>query len=81
MPSSLIAWVVFLFVLLMLAAYLSMKDRIKDRRRYHKIDTHHSVIEQNDSSPVTYQNSSDYALPPKQKYVTYCVVDGRLIDK
>lgn len=29
-----------------------------------------------------YQNSSDdYALPGKQNVVTYCVIDGRLVDK
>jgi len=30
----------------------------------------------------SYQNSAsaDYALPSKQKVVTYCVIDGRLVD-
>lgn len=30
---------------------------------------------------TSYQNSADYALPPKQKVVTYCVIDGRLVDQ
>ena len=38
------------------------------------------MIEQSNAAPSTYQDASDYALPPKQKVVTYCVVDGRLID-
>ena len=85
MPKSLIAWIVIIFVFLMFSAYLAMRDRTKYRHRYHKFDNHmqhhHSMFEQTNSSPVNYQNSSDYALPPKQKVVTYCVVDGRLIDK
>jgi len=28
----------------------------------------------------TYQNAVDYALPTDQKVVTYCVIDGRLVD-
>lgn len=34
-------------------------------------------------SPMSYQNpaSSDYALPSQQKDVTYCVIDGRLVDQ
>lgn len=32
-------------------------------------------------APVSYQNSAaDYALPPKPNVVTYCVIDGRLVD-
>lgn len=32
---------------------------------------------------TSYQNaaSADYALPTDQKVVTYCVIDGRLIDQ
>jgi hypothetical protein len=32
---------------------------------------------------TSYQNaaSADYALPTNQKVVTYCVIDGRLIDQ
>lgn len=74
MPTSLITWTVFLFVFLLFSAYLAMRDRIK-------YDKYHCMIEQTNASPSTYQNSSDYALPPTQKVVTYCVVDGRLIDK
>jgi hypothetical protein len=33
------------------------------------------------TAPLSYQNSSvDYALPPKPNVVTYCVIDGRLVD-
>jgi len=74
MPSSLFAWIAILFIFLLFSAYLAMRERTK-------YDNHHSIIEQTNAVPSTYQNSSDYALPPKQKVVTYCVVDGRLIDK
>ena len=30
--------------------------------------------------PESYQNSN-YVLPPPQKVVTYCVIDGRLVDE
>jgi beta-glucanase (GH16 family) len=73
MPSSFIAWVAILLVFSLYSAYLAMRDRIKYRRP--------RAPEQTSPSPSTYQDSSDYALPPKQKVVTYCVVDGRLIDK
>ena len=74
MPASLFAWVGILFIFLIFSAYLAVMDRTK-------FDYHDSKIEQTNVIPSTYQNSSDYALPPKQKVVTYCVVDGRLIDK
>eukprot|EP00536_Pseudo-nitzschia_multiseries_P015702 jgi/Psemu1/247059/estExt_Genewise1.C_9340014 len=73
MPTSFIAWLIVLFVLLLFSAYLAMRDRIKDRSSGSR--------DQTTSSSPTFQDSSDYALPPKQKVVTYCVVDGRLIDK
>lgn len=74
MPASLFAWVGILFLFLLFSAYLAITDRTK-------FDNNHPIIEQTNVIPSTYQNSSDYALPPKQKVVTYCVVDGRLIDK
>lgn len=74
MPASLLAWIATLFIFLLFSAYLSRQDRIK-------FDTNHLRVEQSNAIPSTYQNSSEYALPPKQKVVTYCVVDGRLIDK
>mmetsp|Transcript_40694 Transcript_40694/g.45467 ORF Transcript_40694/g.45467 Transcript_40694/m.45467 type:complete len:85 (+) Transcript_40694:1818-2072(+) len=84
MPKSLIAWITLLSLLLMSSASIALRDRMKHRHRhrhnYQKVDPQQSLIEET-SSTATYQNSSDYALPPKQKVVTYCVVDGRLIDK
>jgi hypothetical protein len=73
MPPSLLVWVAILFTFLLFSAYLAIRDRTK-------YDNHSSMIEQSNAAPSTYQDSSDYALPPKQKVVTYCVVDGRLID-
>lgn len=69
MPASLVAWIAILSIFLLFSAVLAMRDRTKY--------DNHSPMEQSS----TYQSSSDYALPPKQKVVTYCVVDGRLIDK
>merc|ERR1712238_31090 len=82
MPKSLIAWITILSVLLLSSASIALRDRMKHQHRhnYQKVDPQQSMIEET-SSTATYQNSSDYALPPKQKVVTYCVVDGRLIDK
>lgn len=83
-PTSLIAWISLLSFFLLFSAFLALRDRMKYRHRrhhnYQKVDHHHSMIEQTNSA-TTYQNSSDYALPTKQKVITYCVVDGRLIDK
>jgi len=73
MPASFVAWITILFAFLLFSTFLAMRDRTKY--------DNHSMIEQTNAAPSTYQNSSDYALPPKQKVVTYCVVDGRLIDK
>ena len=74
LPTSLLAWIVTLFIFLLYSAYLARQDRIK-------FDTNHLGMEQTNVIQSSYQNSSEYALPPKQKVVTYCVVDGRLIDK
>ena len=74
MPASLFAWIASLFIFLLFSAYLARRDRIK-------FDTDQLRMEQTNVIPSTYQNSSEYVLPPKQKVVTYCVVDGRLIDK
>jgi len=73
MPPSLLVWVVILFTFLLFSASLAIRDRTK-------YNNHSSMIEQSNAAPSTYQDASDYALPPKQKVVTYCVVDGRLID-
>lgn len=84
MPKSLVAWIALLSLLLLFSACIALRDRMKHRHQhrqnYKKVDPPQSMIEQT-SSTATYQNSSDYTLPPKQKVVTYCVVDGRLIDK
>jgi len=74
MPTSLFVWISSLFIFLLFSAYLARRDRIK-------FDTDQLRMEQTNVIPSTYQNSSEYVLPPKQKVVTYCVVDGRLIDK
>ena len=85
MPRSMVAWIVFLAVFLIISTCMALRERVKSRRhRYLKVSsypTHHSLTEQSTTLPPTYQNASDYALPPRQKVVTYCVIDGRLVDK
>jgi len=84
-PKSMIAIIVLLSIFFCLATCIALRDRVRNRkRRYKKIGetaNHHTTVEQ--SAPAarsTYQNASDYALPPKQKVVTYCVVDRNLLD-
>jgi hypothetical protein len=84
MPRSLIIIILSIFV----GFLLSMADAVKNRmkiRRYRKVPSsaaagRHSANHQQ-TNTNSYQNSSDYALPPKQKVVTYCVIDGRLVDQ
>lgn len=83
MPKGLIAFIVLLSVFLLYATYVALRDRLRHRKkRYRKLGhTNHQVEQPAVAARSTYQNASDYALPPKQKVVTYCVVDSRLIDK
>lgn len=37
-------------------------------------------VNQATTGSYQHQGSDHYALPPKQKEVTYCVIDGRLVD-
>jgi hypothetical protein len=83
LPKGLIIVIFFLFVGFLVSMADALKHRIKTRR-YRKVRSsgaggrhmaHHPHL-----NTHTYQNSSEYALPPKQKVVTYCVIDGRLVD-
>jgi beta-glucan synthesis-associated protein KRE6 len=85
MPRSLVTVIVLLSIFLCLSTCVALRERIRNRkRRYKKLGqaSYHAVIEPATSAAQsTYQNASDYALPPKQKVVTYCVVDKNLLDR
>jgi hypothetical protein len=82
----------FLIVVSLVVGFAAMLAGIIRRHKrdakYHKISNGSTVPASGDSaprsynSPSSYQNSgsTDYALPTNQKVVTYCVIDGRLID-
>jgi hypothetical protein len=78
-PKSLVAIVVLLIVGFLFSLVRTLRDKSKTTR-YQKLDTAGTHYHASSSNAPTYQNSSEYALPPKQKVVTYCVVDARLVD-
>jgi beta-glucan synthesis-associated protein KRE6 len=91
MPTSLVVSIVILFTFFCFATCLALRDRMKGRRfRYKRLGNSHrhsankSIISNNNTyihnGPHTYQDASDYALPPKQKVITYCLIDKRLVD-
>jgi hypothetical protein len=78
-PKGLVTIVALLIVGFLFSLVRALKDKSKTTR-YQKLDragTHDHVSSYN---AISYQNSSEYALPPKQNVVTYCVVDARLVD-
>ena len=57
----------------------TVRDKAKSRT-YQKLGA--AALETNSGTDMkSYQDSTEYALPPKQKVVTYCVVDPRLVQK
>jgi hypothetical protein len=71
-------------VLLFLGLLISMVRVLRDKSRaaqYRKLGGG-GTNEAYTSDATSYQNQASvyYALPPTQKVVTYCVIDGRLID-
>ncbi|KAG7346780.1 beta-glucan synthesis-associated protein (SKN1)-domain containing protein [Nitzschia inconspicua] len=86
MPKSLIVSVVVLSIFFCFSTCLALRDKLRGRRfRYKRIgQSHrhsHKSNNHNNNGPQTYQDASDYALPPKQKVITYCLIDKRLVDK
>ena len=74
-PQSLIVVISLIalgFIFMMIG---TVRDKAK-ARAYQKLGASSLDGPQTDKS---YQNSTEYALPPKQKVVTYCVVDPRLV--
>ena len=79
-PPSLVGVVIFLLLGLLASMINALRNKAK-RSRYQKVGSSANSIENPSHAPsASYQNSSDYALPPKQKVVTYSVIDGRLVD-
>ena len=76
-PSSLLAVVGMLVVGVTAVLVLAVRDR-RLGRAYQKL---RKSPPDDDVQPGSYQDSSEYALPPKQKVVTYCVIDGRVVDQ
>jgi hypothetical protein len=77
-PQSLIVVISMIGVGFLFSMFGTMRDKTK-ARAYQKVGGP-SALEANPNTDLkSYQNSTEYALPPKQKVVTYCVVDPRLV--
>lgn len=78
LPTSLISFCAIIAIGLCVAMMGVIKEKKKDGK-YPKIG---GSIRENPMQkvPMSYQSSSDYVLPPQQKVVTYCVIDGKLVD-
>lgn len=79
-PTSLIYVIGLLIAGFILSLTISIRVKGK-QATYQKLGS----VGQNDNSTqsgASYQNpaSAQYAIPPTQKVVTYCVIDGRLVD-
>jgi hypothetical protein len=89
MPTSLMVSFVILSIFFCFSTCLALRDKLRGRPfRYRKIGrsqrhSHSKILRDshnNRSGPPTYQDASDYVLPPKQNVVTYCMIDKRLLD-
>jgi hypothetical protein len=78
-PKGLVAIAALLIVGFLFSLVRALKNKNKTTR-YQKLDRAGTHYHTSSSNATSYQNSSEYALPPKQKVVTYCVVDARLVD-
>jgi hypothetical protein len=74
-PKSLVAIVALLILGFLFSLVRALKDKSKT-----KLDRAGTNYHSSNFNAISYQNSSEYALPPQQKVVTYCVVDARLVD-
>lgn len=73
MPQSLI----IVISLIMLGFLIALIGTVRGRARARKYTKLEVVSPMNNMKP--YQNATEYARPPKQKVVTYSVVDPRLV--
>lgn len=86
-PTSLVLSMAILAIFFCFSACLVLREKLKGRRfRYQRIGASHrnSHLKHENAhtnhGQQTYQDASDYALPPKQNVVTYCMIDKRLVD-
>jgi hypothetical protein len=80
-PTSLAVIICFLFSGLLYSITYSV--RVEGRNpKYSKVRTNPGANENPPTNSGSYQHSvgGGYALPPSSNVVTYCVIDGRLID-
>lgn len=64
----------------------SLRNKASELKKYQQIGSGKSGTSGKPgqvSMTTSYQNpaSADYAIPTQQKDVTYCVIDGRLVDQ
>jgi large-conductance mechanosensitive channel len=85
-PKSLKAIVAILFIAFSVFLIYAAKKKAKESK-YQKLVANGtndpSFHQTNISTIASYQQTqtnTSYALPPTQKVVTYCVIDGRLVD-
>lgn len=70
-------------ILLILGFLISMTGALRDKTRakpYQKLGGVPAPDSSEKMPLVSYQNAAEYAGQPKQNVVTYCVIDGRLVD-
>lgn len=96
MPSSLVSLFVVLVICFLVLIVGAKTTKAKEKEYmtvpgYNPFEAPHSshaIVEQASAGPYpiynngSYQHSNPdhYSLPEKQKEVTYCVIDGRLVD-
>lgn len=78
LPTGLVAAIVLIVIGFLASMVGTMRDKANDKG-YQKVGA--SAALESNRNNASYQASSEYALPPKQKVVTYCVIDGRLVDQ
>jgi hypothetical protein len=79
-PHGLIIIVGLLFVSFVIA-YCYLTGQTRKEVAYQKLSSNgDDSCRPGNYNGGSYQNSADYALPTDQKVVTYCVIDGRLMD-
>jgi hypothetical protein len=78
-PTGLVIVVVLLTIGFFVSMAGTMRLKAEEAKKYKKIA---NLDESQFTNGGSYQQQSvgQYSIPSKQKDVTYCVIDGRLID-
>jgi hypothetical protein len=86
-PKSLFIVIALLIAGFTLSLTISMiRVKGKHETKYQKVEMSDNPSQSSAASGSTYassyqnSDSTHYAIPPTQKVVTYCVIDGRLVD-